>query len=142
VLAREYWPNVKNKEKRAVTVLEHQKIIGAEKNQESRLYYELLWETGASQSSDQSSSMALRRFGARLLSQVICFSMCSMDRPAASSMALSWSNSFDRGSATQEHIRQPFSRRLQNLKIVSSDIPRRDHWDSPHQRAIYLLKDD
>jgi integrase len=50
VLAREYWPKVKNKEKRAVTLEEHQKIIGAEKNRERRLYYELLWETGASQS--------------------------------------------------------------------------------------------
>ncbi len=43
------WPPVETKPKRGITREEHQRIIGAEKNVERRLYYELLWEVGASQ---------------------------------------------------------------------------------------------
>lgn len=43
------WPRPESRPKRAITWEEHQRIIQAEKNSERRLYYELLWETGASQ---------------------------------------------------------------------------------------------
>ncbi|HXE42680.1 MAG TPA: tyrosine-type recombinase/integrase [Candidatus Baltobacteraceae bacterium] len=43
------WPEVEKKPKRAITFEEHQRILEAEKNQERRLYYELLWEIGAAQ---------------------------------------------------------------------------------------------
>ncbi len=50
VLAPRLWPKLYFKPKRAITLEEHQRIIAAEKNPERRLYYELLWEVGASQS--------------------------------------------------------------------------------------------
>jgi integrase len=49
VLASKLWPSVCSKPKRAITWDEHGRIVSTEKNQERRLYYELLWETGASQ---------------------------------------------------------------------------------------------
>lgn len=50
ILPNKLWPNVRPKRKRGITWEEHQCIIAAEQNSERRLYYELLWETGASQS--------------------------------------------------------------------------------------------
>lgn len=49
VLAPKIWPEVETKPKRGITAEEHQRILAAEKNPERRQYYELLWETGASQ---------------------------------------------------------------------------------------------
>ena len=43
------WPKVQHKPKRGITAEDHCRIIVAEKNTERRLYYELLWETGAAQ---------------------------------------------------------------------------------------------
>ncbi len=50
ILAPKLWPKIVPKPKRAITGDEHRRIISTEKNTERRLYYELLWETGASQS--------------------------------------------------------------------------------------------
>ena len=50
VLAPALWPNPRPKPKRAITIEEHQRILAAEKNRERNLYYQLLWEVGASQS--------------------------------------------------------------------------------------------
>ena len=51
ILAKHFWSRITPKLKRAITWDEHQKIIAAEKtNKERRLYYETLWEIGASQS--------------------------------------------------------------------------------------------
>lgn len=49
VLAPKMWPVLRSKSKRGITEPEHQQIIAQEKNLSRRLYYELLWETGASQ---------------------------------------------------------------------------------------------
>jgi integrase len=50
VLARAVWPKmICNKQRRAITAAEHQKILAAERHEERRAYYELLWETGSSQ---------------------------------------------------------------------------------------------
>ena len=50
ILAKHCWPRIPAKPKRAITWEEHKKIIAAERsNKERRLYYELLWEIGASQ---------------------------------------------------------------------------------------------
>lgn len=49
VLHPKLWPKVRHKSKRAVSQDEHSKIIAAEKNLERRLYYQILWETGAAQ---------------------------------------------------------------------------------------------
>lgn len=43
------WPTAKTKEKRGITALEHERVVDAEKNEERRHFYELLWEVGASQ---------------------------------------------------------------------------------------------
>jgi hypothetical protein len=49
ILARKCWPKITPKPKRSITWNEHLKIVSAERNQERRLYFEILWETGASQ---------------------------------------------------------------------------------------------
>ncbi len=49
VLAPKLWPRLKCKQKRAITKEEHQAIVRAESNAERKLFYQLLWETGASQ---------------------------------------------------------------------------------------------
>jgi integrase len=50
IIPTKLWPQPTRKPKRAITVDEHERIIGAEHNLERRQYYELLWEIGASQS--------------------------------------------------------------------------------------------
>ncbi len=43
------WPTLNRATRRAITEHEHLRIVEAEQNQEKRHFYELLWETGASQ---------------------------------------------------------------------------------------------
>jgi len=57
VLARAFWPKPHFKTKRGITAEEHQRILAAEKNPERNLYYQLLWEIGASQT-DAASLLA------------------------------------------------------------------------------------
>jgi integrase len=49
ILPNRFWPSIRHKVKRAISYEEHQRIVLREPNQEKRLFYELLWETGASQ---------------------------------------------------------------------------------------------
>ncbi len=49
VLPKRQWPAVKYKDKRAITLEEHQKIIEAEHNPERKVFYQLCWHLGASQ---------------------------------------------------------------------------------------------
>jgi len=49
VLPKRQWPKVKFKEKRAITLEEHQRIIAAEVNPERKTLYQLCWHLGASQ---------------------------------------------------------------------------------------------
>src|SRR5208283_2823102 len=49
VIPRRQWPAIHYKEKRAVTLEEHQKIIAAEVNPERKALYQLCWHLGASQ---------------------------------------------------------------------------------------------
>jgi integrase len=49
VLAAKLWVVKKSKKRRGIKLEEHRKIIEAEKNSERRLYYEMCWLTGASQ---------------------------------------------------------------------------------------------
>ena len=49
VIPRRQWPAIHYKEKRAITLKEHQKIIGAEANPEWKTLYKLCWHLGASQ---------------------------------------------------------------------------------------------
>jgi len=49
VIPKKRWPQIVFKEKRAITWEEHQKIVAGESNAELRVYYELLWHFGASQ---------------------------------------------------------------------------------------------
>lgn len=50
VIVKRQWPKAVYREKRAITENEHTRIITAESNPERRLYYEVLWHTGGSQS--------------------------------------------------------------------------------------------
>jgi hypothetical protein len=49
VIPRRQWPAIHYKEKRAITLEEHQKIIAAEVNPERKMLYQLCWHLGASQ---------------------------------------------------------------------------------------------
>ena len=49
VLPKKRWPEVRFKEKRAVTLQEHQAIIAAEQNPERRAFYEMCWHLGGAQ---------------------------------------------------------------------------------------------
>ena len=49
VIPKRQWPAVWFKEKRAITLDEHQKIIAAEVNPERKTLYQLCWHLGASQ---------------------------------------------------------------------------------------------
>jgi integrase len=49
ILTRKAWTPVVPKPKRAITWDEHCKIIASEQSRERQLFYEMLWETGASQ---------------------------------------------------------------------------------------------
>jgi integrase len=50
IIPPKQWPKAEKQPKRAITIDEHQKIIGAEKNnEERRQYYEMLWLVGAAQ---------------------------------------------------------------------------------------------
>ena len=50
ILPPKLWPPLRAKKMRGITTEEHRRIIEAERNCERRLYYEILWETGAAQS--------------------------------------------------------------------------------------------
>ena len=49
IIPPKLWPRPKAGSKRGVTLIEHEKILAAEQNEERRDYYELLWEIGAAQ---------------------------------------------------------------------------------------------
>ena len=50
ILSPKLWPAKELQPKRGLTWEEHSQILAAEKNPERRLYYDLLWEAGTSQS--------------------------------------------------------------------------------------------
>ncbi len=50
IIAPCLWPKYEAKDRRGITLDEHQSILAKEKKAEWKLYLELLWETGASQS--------------------------------------------------------------------------------------------
>ncbi|MCI0539934.1 MAG: hypothetical protein L0Z50_32410 [Verrucomicrobiales bacterium] len=49
IIPPKFWPPRKSRPKRGITRTEHERIIAAEKSDERRYYYELLWEIGAAQ---------------------------------------------------------------------------------------------
>jgi integrase len=49
LIPKRQWPAVRFKDKRAITLEEHQRIIAAEVNPERRTLYQLCWHLGASQ---------------------------------------------------------------------------------------------
>ena len=50
ILPKRQWPKVEYKDKRAITLEEHRRILEREPNEETRNFYALLWELGGSQS--------------------------------------------------------------------------------------------
>ena len=49
IIGSKQWPQRPTKTNRGITIEEHQKIIAAEKNEERRHYYEMLWLIGSAQ---------------------------------------------------------------------------------------------
>ncbi len=50
IIAPYLWPKYEPKDRRGITLDEHQSVLAKEKNAEWKLFLELLWETGAAQS--------------------------------------------------------------------------------------------
>jgi integrase len=50
IIPPKLWPVPQTKKRRGITQAEQETILGSERNEERRHYYELLWEIGASQS--------------------------------------------------------------------------------------------
>jgi len=50
VIPKRQWPEIQFKEKRAITLEEHRRIVEGERNPERRAFYELAWHVGAAQS--------------------------------------------------------------------------------------------
>lgn len=50
IIPRRQWPPIHYKEKRAITLEEHRRIVERETNPERKKFYELAWHLGASQS--------------------------------------------------------------------------------------------
>lgn len=50
IIPKRQWPAVRHRERRAITLDEHARIVAAESNPERRAFYELAWNIGASQS--------------------------------------------------------------------------------------------
>ena len=48
-LSRKAWPKLKYKKRRGITAEQHEKILGVTKREDFRLFLELIWETGGSQ---------------------------------------------------------------------------------------------
>jgi integrase len=49
ILPKKQWPAVRYREKRAIALAEHQKVVAREENPERRAFYELCWHLGGSQ---------------------------------------------------------------------------------------------
>lgn len=49
LVPKRQWPIVRYKDKRAITLEEHQRMVGAEENPERRAFYQLCWHLGGSQ---------------------------------------------------------------------------------------------
>jgi integrase len=49
LIPKRQWPAVKHKDKRAITLEEHQRIVAAEVNPERKVFYQLCWQLGGSQ---------------------------------------------------------------------------------------------
>ena len=50
VIPKKHWPKITFREKRAITLEEHQAILGHEPNPDRKAFYQLCWLLGASQS--------------------------------------------------------------------------------------------
>jgi hypothetical protein len=50
LVPKRQWPKVRFKEKRGITLAEHQAIVARENNPERKAFYKLAWHLGASQS--------------------------------------------------------------------------------------------
>jgi hypothetical protein len=49
VLARKLWPKLTTKKAKAITAVQHARLVATEKDDEFRLYLEMLWEIGGAQ---------------------------------------------------------------------------------------------
>ena len=78
VLTSKLWPTMSPAVRRGITLAEHRLIINSEKNEERRHYYELLWETGGS----QTDIVNLRAENILWDQGILCYSRCKL-KPSA-----------------------------------------------------------
>jgi len=75
VLTKKTWPKIKHPKKRAITFDGYQKIIDREKNPERKLFYQLLWHLGGS----QTDVACLRAENIDRENRVICYERAKLD---------------------------------------------------------------
>jgi integrase len=145
VLPAKKWPKIHFRAKRGITLEEHEKIISTEKNVERRLYYQMLWEIGASQSDaaalcagnvdSKKQSLAYRRMKTGTLAQI------SVGRNLRDLLALLPASGpfFPKISASSDNARaSEFSRRCGLLKIKGVSLHSyRYAWAERAKRAGY-----
>jgi integrase len=68
VIPSKLWPKSEKRHRRAITFDEHRRIVETESNAERKLYYQLLWEIGASQTDGANLKSENVNWDARLLS--------------------------------------------------------------------------
>jgi integrase len=78
ILAPKLWPPVRPALRRGITLVEHRLILVSEKNEERRRYYELLWETGGS----QTDVVNLRAENILWDQGILCYSRCKLSPTA------------------------------------------------------------
>jgi integrase len=69
LIPKRQWPPIRYKEKRAITLEEHQQIVAREHNPEIKAFYQMAWHLGAS----QSDLAHLRAEDVNWSARIICF---------------------------------------------------------------------
>lgn len=84
VLARKLWPKLRTKKTKAITAELHSKLVAAEKDQEFRLYLQMLWEIGGA----QTDTARLNRDNVDLFNRRITYSRQKLESIGQGSVAI------------------------------------------------------
>jgi integrase len=84
VLARKLWPRLKTKKSKAVTAQQHARLVSTEKDDEFRLYLEMLWEIGGA----QTDTARLRRENVDLFNRRLTYTRQKLENIGQGSVAI------------------------------------------------------
>ena len=84
VLARKLWPKLRTKRGKAITAQQHAQLVATERDDEFRLYLEMLWEIGGA----QTDTARLRRENADLVNRRITFTRQKLEASGQGGVAI------------------------------------------------------